>query len=138
MQRHPARRDNRQGGRMDTMRSYVDIVANKIRNTTTIDELIKVEAFSIDKEHKGYLYAYRTGRGVHIETCASVGTPDFESWTDMYCNHSLHEYLDAKAISDTAITLESRIERLLNKTIAQLDILTPIERDNVEKSITSI
>lgn len=114
------------------MKSYIAIFADKIRNATAIDELIKVEDFRIDNEHTGYLYAYKTSRGVHIETSASVGKCNFESWEEMYCCHTLHEYLDAKSIADT--TLESRIERLLAKAVAQLDILAPIERENAAKS----
>ena len=116
------------------MKRYINTFAKQIRAAKTIDELIKVESFCVDNEHIGYLYAYKTERGVHVETSASVGDCTFTNWDDMYCGHTLHEYLDADSINDTTVTLEDRIERLLNKTIAQLDILAPIERHNALKS----
>ena len=122
----------------EIMRWHISLFAEQIRATKAIDELIKEESFRIDSEHTGYLYAYKTGRGVHIDAGASVGSCSFASWNDMYCGHTLHEYLGTKAIADTDITLESRIERLLNKTIAQLDILAPIARKNATKSGESI
>ena len=115
------------------MQSYIGLFADKIRQTSAVDELIKVENFHIDGDHIGYLYAYKTERGVHIETSASIGDLNFEDWSTIYCGHTLHEYLDTKSISDSIITLESRIERLLSKTVAQLDILAPIERENASK-----
>lgn len=116
------------------MRSYIKLFAEKIRNTTAIDELISVDTFSIDNEHKGYLYAYRTERGIHIDVGASIGDCNFDNYDNMYCGHTLHIHLIEKAITCTEITLESRINTLLNKVIAQLDILAPIHRTNMRTS----
>ena len=123
------------------MREYINIFADKIRNTGAIDELIKVENFNIDNIHKGYLYAYKTARGIHIETSVSVGDcnfTDFINYSDMYCGHTLHEYLIMGVIDDKNITLENRIYSLLEKTILQLDILTLINRNNVKESKAAI
>lgn len=114
------------------MRSYIKLFADKIRSSNEIDELIKVEKFPIDNEHTGYLYAYKTERGVHIDAGASVGTCDFYPIETMYCGHTLHEYLGSNVYEDKEITLEYRIERLLSKTIAQLDVLAPINREQAK------
>ena len=113
----------------------IKIIANMIRNFNENDSLIKIENFRTEQYTCG-IYAYKTDRGVHIETTVSTGTPyfeDLENFTDMYMNHTLHEYLIKKVYADKIITLEKRISDLLNKTIKQFEILRPIHLENFKK-----
>lgn len=114
------------------MNSYIQKFADDIRLMEALDKLIKVENFPLDKEHTGYLYAYKTGRGVHIDTAVSIGDCDFTTPETMYCGHTLHEYLNDSIYTGKTETLEKRIDRLLGKTLFQLDILAPIERQRVK------
>lgn len=119
----------------------IKLFVDKIKESQSIDEIIKVENFKIDKIHTGYLYAYHTPVGVHIDTGVSSGTPcfkDIANYSDIYCDHTLHEYLYQSAVDDTNITLESRVEELLRRTLEQFIVLEPIQKErmiNREKSI---
>lgn len=123
------------------MTNYIKQFVEKIRNETRIDELIKVEGFKIDDRHTGYLYAYLSARGVHIDAGVSTGTPcfeDFENYSDAYCNHTLHEYFYKSAATDKDITLEWRVEDLLRKTLLQFDILEPIHKKHMKSDEETI
>lgn len=119
----------------------IKLFVEKIKESQSIDELIKVENFKIDEVHIGYLYAYHTPVGVHIDTGVSSGTPCFKdilNYSDMYCDHTLHEYLYQSAVDATDISLESRVEELLRKTLEQFIVLEPIQKARIvnrEKSI---
>lgn len=117
------------------MKKDIKIIADMIRNFTENDSLIKIENFKTEQYTCG-IYAYKTDRGLHIETTVSTGTPyfkDLENFTDMYTNHTLHEYLSKKVYDDKNITLEKRISDLLNKTIRQFEILRPIHIEDFKK-----
>ncbi|MEF9983739.1 MAG: hypothetical protein RR806_07860 [Oscillospiraceae bacterium] len=119
----------------------VKLFVEQIRESRPIDELIKIENFKIGNKYTGYLYAYHTDVGVHIDTGVSSGKPcfkDLENYSDMYCNHTLHEYLYQSAVDDTDITLESRVEELLQKTLAQLIILEPVQKECMKNNKKSI
>ena len=95
----------------------IKIIADMIRNFNENDKLIKLENFKI-KQYSCSIYAYKTNRGVHIDTTISTGNPyfeDLENFSDMYMNHTLHEYLSNKVYEDKYITLEQLIENLLNR-----------------------
>jgi len=123
------------------MKNYIKIFCKKIREETQIDELIKVENFKIDSRHTGYLYAYLTNKGIHIDVSVSTGTPcykDFINYSDIYCSHTLHEYFYKSVITDKDITLEWCVEDLLNKTIQQFDVLEPIQKERLKNNEDSI
>lgn len=119
----------------------INLFVDKIKESQSIDKLINVENFKIDEIHTGYLYAYHTPIGVHIDTTVSSGIPcfkDFKNYSDMYCDHTLHEYLYQSAVDATDISLESRVEELLRKTLEQFIVLEPIQKERIvnrEKSI---
>ena len=122
-------------------KTNIKLFVEKIRKSRTIDELIKVENFKIDDKYTGSLYAYHTSRGVHIDATVSSGIPFFKdliNYSDMYCNHTLHEYLLHSAVDDTNITLESRVEELLRKTMEQLIVLETIQKECMKNNKKSI
>ena len=76
-----------------------------------------------------------------VITGVSSGTPDFkdfENYSDMYCNHTLHEHLSQSVVDDTNITLESRVKKLLAKTLEQLVLLEPVEKERRKNNLVSI
>lgn len=111
------------------MKKAIEIFCNKIRKAPPTNELIDVQNFKIDEEHRGYLFAYKGENTIHIDVSASVGDVNFDTIENAYCCHSLHEHLYATAIENKEITLEWSVERLMKKVIAQLDILAPHQRN---------
>lgn len=120
------------------MNKAIEIFCNKIRKAPPTNELIEVQSFKIDEEHKGYLYAYKGENTIRIDVGASVGDVNFDTIENAYCCHSLHEHLYATVIENKDITLECRVERLMKKVIAQLDILVPHQRNAYKNGLNRV
>ena len=122
---------------MINQKKMIENFCNKVRMSPSDNQLIALQDFKIDNKRTGYLYAYKDEKYLHIDVGVSIGTPCFRNIEDAYCSHTLHEYLYVRVLEDKDITFESRIENLMRKVVAQLDILRPHHinslRNNLEK-----